>query len=79
MATVTLNFLKEKLKLFLKESEVEEVLNKVISSVNLVKKETYSDEEVEKILEAMIAEGGFVEFVARNIKARLLLEKGGGG
>jgi len=79
MATVTLNFLREKLKLFLKESEVEEVLNKVISSVNLVKKETYSDEEVEKILEAMIAEGGFVEFVARNIKARLLLEKGGGG
>jgi len=79
MATVTLNFLREKLKLFLKESEVEGALNKVISSVNLVKKETYSDEEVEKILEAMIAEGGFVEFVARNIKARLLLEKGGGG
>ncbi|OQX81568.1 MAG: hypothetical protein B6D56_01975 [Candidatus Omnitrophica bacterium 4484_70.1] len=75
MGEVTIDFLREKLKLFLRESEVEEVLNKVISSAGLAKKESYSGEEVGKIVEAMIAEGSFVEFVGRNIRARLLLEK----
>lgn len=75
MAEVTLGFLKEKLKLFLGEAEIEEVLNKVISSAGLAKKDSYSGEEIEKLLKAMIAEGGFVEFVARNVKARLLLGK----
>ena len=73
MSEITIGFLREKLKLFLRESEVEEVLNKVISSAGLAKKESYSGEEVGKIVEAMIAEGGFVEFVGRNIRTRLLL------
>ncbi len=73
MASITIGFLKEKLKLFFGEAEVEEALNKTIVSAGLVRKDSYSGEEVEKLLEAMIAQGGFVEFVGRNVKASLLL------
>lgn len=75
MAEITLVFLKEKLKLFLGEAEIEEALNKAIASAGLVKKNSYSNKELEKFLEALITQGSFVEFVGRSIKANLLLGK----
>jgi ethanolamine ammonia-lyase small subunit len=59
----------------LDEKKVEEILEKVITSAGLEKKSSYSKEEAEKIVERLIAEGGFVEFVGRNIKASLILGK----
>lgn len=73
LTSVTIGLLKGKLKLFLEEDEVEEVWNKIIASTELAKKNSYSKEESEKLFEAMIREGGFVEFVARSIRASLLL------
>lgn len=75
MSNIATSYLKEKLKLFLGEAEIEEVFNKVIASSGLAKKDSYSDEEIEKLLKSMMVEGGFVEFVARNVKAGLLLGK----
>lgn len=75
MATITTTYLKEKLKLFLGDAEIEDVYNKIIISKGLIKKDSYSDQELDKIIEAMIEQGGFVEFVARNIKTNLLLGK----
>jgi len=75
VSNIATSYLKEKLKLFLGEAEIEEVFNKVTASAGLAKKDSYSDEEIEKLLEAMIAEGGFVAFVARNVKVSLLLGK----
>lgn len=75
MAELSMSFLKEKLTLFLGEEKAEETLEKVITSAGLVKKTSYSKEEAEKIVERLIAEGGFVEFVGRNIKASLILSK----
>jgi len=75
MTGVTMELLKDKLKLFLGEVEVEETLNKIITSSGLARKDFYSGQETEKLLEAMIAVGGFVEFTARNIKVSLLLRK----
>lgn len=66
-------FIIEKLKLFIGDIEAEEGLNKIIVSSGLPKKDYYSEEEVRKLIETMIAKGGFFEFVARNIKAKLLL------
>jgi len=75
MAELSMSFLKEKLVLFLDEKKVEEILEKVITSAGLAKKSSYPKEEAEKIVERLIAEGGFAEFVGRNIKASLILGK----
>jgi len=69
------SFLEEKLKLFLEEAEAKENLDKAIASAGLVRKDYYSKEEINKILEAMISQGGFVEFVARSAMASLMLGK----
>ena len=75
MAELSMSFLKEKLVLFLDEKKVEEILEKIITSAGLAKKWSYPKEEAEKIVERLIAEGGFAEFVGRNIKASLILGK----
>ena len=73
MADIEAGFIVEKLKLFLGEDEIEEGLNKILASCGLIKKDYYQGEEVDKLIKAMIAEGGFFEFIGRNIKAKLLL------
>ena len=73
MSGVERKFIIDKLKLFIEEKEIEEKLDKILASCGITKQDYHSGEEANKILEAMIAEKGFFEFVARNIKAKLLI------
>lgn len=74
MESVSVNLVREKLEQFLDNKEVEELINNAIAASGLVKKDSYSHEEIEKILDKMIAYGGFGEFVARNLKVKLVLK-----
>ncbi len=71
----SLDELKEKLKMFLSEDEISKTIEKAIRKANLSQKLFYSKEEMHKLLDALIEQGGFVEFVARNFKVKILLEK----
>lgn len=73
---VTLSEVTKKMSLFLGETEIEEVVNSAIAACNMTRKGSYSEEEMEQILDAMIKMGGFAEFVARNKKIELCLKRG---
>ena len=64
----------KKLSLFLGEGEAKDCLSKAVDSCGVVMKKSYSQEEMTKILYALIKLGGFAEFVATNMKAELLLK-----
>ena len=70
----SLNELKEKLKMFLSEDEINKTLEEALKKANLPQKLSYSKEEMEKLLNILIEQGGFVEFVARNFKVKVLLK-----
>jgi len=68
---ITKEFLQKKLTLFVKGPEAESMLNAAIASAKTGQKENYSKEEMTKILDGLIEQGGFAEFVARNAKISL--------
>ena len=67
--------LKEKLRMFLGEDKISKVVDGALEKANLPKKSSYPREEMHKLLDILIEQGGFVEFVARNFKVKVLLEK----
>lgn len=67
--------LKEKLKVFLSEDEINKAIEEALKKANLPQKLSYSKEEMYKLLDVLIEQGGFLEFVARNFKVKILLEK----
>ena len=71
----SLDELKEKLKVFLSEDEINKTIEEALKKANLPQKLSYSKEEMHKLLDVLIEQGGFVEFVARNFKVKILLEK----
>jgi len=75
MGEWSLDELREKLKMFLSETEISKTLEEALKKANLPQKSVYSQEEMRKLLDVLIEQGGFVEFVARNFKVKVLLEK----
>lgn len=74
MEAMDVNLIRAKLGQFLSSKEVEELMGNAITASGLAKKDSYSQEEIGKILDRMIVNGGFGEFVARNLKVKLVLK-----
>ncbi|MFC1616754.1 hypothetical protein ACFL2K_00880 [Candidatus Margulisiibacteriota bacterium] len=74
MTDITPDFLVNKLKLFLNEEEARKGINESIKVNGFVIQESYSNEDMNKILDSLITKGGYFEFVARNAKIALMVK-----
>ena len=79
MPDISENFIREeiekKLEQFIGPDDAEVEIDKAFSLIGIERKGSYSKQELNKIIEALIGRGGFLEFVARNAKVRLLFLK----
>ncbi|KKP69375.1 hypothetical protein A2X44_04455 [candidate division CPR3 bacterium GWF2_35_18] len=64
--------IREKLKLFQDAAVIDQEISGAIVKSGLEDKNEYNTEEMMKILEALISYGGYVAFVARNLKINLI-------
>lgn len=65
--------LMDSLKRFFPDTKAEELFSKAIGDTGLEKKMSYSPDEMKSILDQLITYGGFSEFVARNLRVKLIL------
>lgn len=75
MENFQVQVLMESLKRFFPGPKAEELLSRAITDKGLEKKISYSNDEMKTILDQLITYGGFSEFVARNLRVKLILGK----
>lgn len=73
MAALDKSFIIDKLKLFLKQEEAEEALVKAATMAKVPVQSTYAHDEALRLVDGLLQQGGFVEFVARNLKIQVIL------
>lgn len=74
MATIGKSFIIDKLKLFLKQEEAEAALEKAAAMARVPLQNDYENEEALRLVDGLRQQGGFVEFVARNLKIQVILK-----
>lgn len=67
--------IKERLVRFVSSDEADQIVNEAIKINRLGKKEQYDAQEIDVILDHLLSLGGFIEFVARLLKSKLLMEE----
>lgn len=67
--------IKEKLERFLPAQEVDKIIEDCIKENHLGKKEDYNLQEIDVILDHLITLGGFVEFTARLLKSKVIMDE----
>mgnify|MGYP006285393137 CR=1 FL=1 len=73
MAALDKSFIIDKLKLFLKQEEAEEALVKAATMAKVPVQNNYAHDEALRLVDGLLQQGGFVEFVARNLKIQVIL------
>jgi hypothetical protein len=75
MAQTESSFIIDKLKLYMSEEEARQAVDRAAARAGVPVQRSYDKDDVLKLVDGLKEEGGFVEFVARNLKIQLILNK----
>ncbi len=72
MSLVDIKIVKDKLRPFVPDPD--ELVKEICSQTKIEKKQWYSPDEIDAMLDNMLLRGGFVEFVGKILKSKLALD-----